>query len=125
MRGTTPTELLTIAHAVCDGQHPVPGMSQSRAACLITRQALELIVDALLANRQFACPDASTRTRMICLAVAYEKDGDRVGHRAETAWRRLSAACHHHAYELSPTRGETKALLEEVAWLDELRTGSL
>jgi hypothetical protein len=118
----TPAELLGLAGAVSDGRHPIPGMSQSRAVCLILRQALEQIVDALLAEKDLGCPAATMRARLICLSVSYGKDAGRIGYRAGTAWSRLSAACHHHAYELSPTRGEARGLLDDVTWLSEQLT---
>lgn len=115
----TVDDLVTLASAVCDGQHPVPGMSRARAACLIARQALEQIVNALLARKLLACPEATMRARLICLGQAYASDPREIGYRADTAWRRLSTACHHHAYELSPAPGEARALINDVRWLAE------
>ncbi len=121
----TVDELVTLASAVCDGRHPVPGMSRTRAACLIARQALGQIVDALLARKLLACPEASMRARLICLGQAYADDPRHIGYRADTAWRRLSVACHHHAYELSPASGEARALIDDVRWLAEQGTESV
>lgn len=118
----TPGALLTLAAEVCDGSHAVPEMSQSRAACLMARQALEQTVDALLVEKRLACPAASMRARLIALSVAYADEPGDIGHRAATVWSRLSAACHHHAYELSPTLGEARALIHEVTCLDGCRT---
>ncbi|WP_329423857.1 hypothetical protein OG339_25550 [Streptosporangium sp. NBC_01495] len=39
--------------------------------------------------------------------------------RVSGAWAALSAACHHHGYELSPTAGELRALYNEVRLLTE------
>ena len=100
-------------------------LSQARAACLLTRQALEQVVDALLAERRLGCPAAGMRVRLICLAQAYTGEPREVAYRAETAWRLLSSACHHHAYELSPSLGEALALVEEVRWLAGQRTEQL
>lgn len=110
-------DLLTLAAAIGDGVESVPGMSDTRAACLITRQALEQVIDALLTQRQLGCPSASMRARLICLGQAYAEEPGEIAYRAETAWRRLSSACHHHAYELNPSRGEAHALINEVDWL--------
>lgn len=110
------SELLSMAHRVCHGQIPIPGMSRARAACLLTRQALEQVIDVLLDEKQSGCPDASARVRLICLADAYDGEPELVD-RAVTAWHRLSSACHQHAYELGPTSGEADTLVDEVTWL--------
>lgn len=112
-------ELLALARDVADGRHQVPGMSQARAVCLLTRQAFEQVVDALLAAYHLSCPAASMRARLISIGQAYGSDPEHVAYRAETAWSRLSAACHHHAYELSPSLSEARMLTEEVAWLSD------
>lgn len=112
-----PADLLAFARDVADGRHQVPGRSQARAVCLLTRQALEQVVDALLDARHLACPAASMRARLISLGQAFGADPEHVAYRAETAWSRLSAACHHHAYELSASLSEARTLVGEVAWL--------
>jgi len=112
-----PADVLALARDVADGRHQVPGMSQARAVCLLTRQAFEQIVDALLESRHLACPTASMRARLISLGQAFGSDPERAAYRAETAWSRLSAACHHHAYELSPSLREARTLVDDVGWL--------
>ena len=112
-----PADLLALARDVADGRHQVPGMSQARAVCLLTRQAFEQVVDALLDIRHLACPAASMRARLISLGQAFGTDPDHVAYRADTAWSRLSGACHHHAYELSPSLSEARTLVDDVAWL--------
>ena len=102
----TADDLLSAAAGVCAGQQLLAERSQARAACLLTRQALEQVVDALLAERRLGCPAAGMRVRLICLAQAYTGEPREVAYRAETAWRLLSSACHHHAYELSPSLGK-------------------
>lgn len=92
-------------------------MSQARAVCLLTRQAFEQVVDALLAARQLACPAASMRARLISLGQAYGHDPERLAYRASNAWAQLSGACHHHAYELSPSPSDARMLVDEVEWL--------
>ena len=111
-------DLLALAWDVADGRHQVPGLSQARAVCLLTRQAFEQVVDALLDARHLACPAASMRARLIGLGQAFGSDPEHVAYRAEAAWSRLSAACHHHAYELSPSLKEARSLVDEVAWLN-------
>ena len=116
-----PTELLALARDVADGRHQMPDMNQARAVCLLTRQAFEQVVDALLGARGLACPAASMRARLISLGQAFGSDPEHVAYRAETAWSGLSAACHHHAYELSPSLSEARTLVDEVAWLSGQR----
>jgi hypothetical protein len=112
-----PAALLALARDVADGRHQVPGMSQARAVCLLTRQAFEQVVDTLLDARHLSCPAASMRVRLISLGQAFESEPEHVAYRAETAWSRLSAACHHHAYELSPSLREARTLVDDVGWL--------
>ena len=119
----TASELLASAEEICAGRLPVPGLSQARAAYLLTRQALEQTVDELLADRGMGCPRVNMRVRLICLAEAYP-DVDGLAQRADAAWHRLSVACHHHAYELSPTVAEATSLICEVRWLGTRSTVS-
>ncbi|MDQ3485608.1 MAG: hypothetical protein M3445_09420, partial [Actinomycetota bacterium] len=77
----------------------------NRAACWIARVALESAVDDLLETKQRSAPDASMRSKLTVLQVAFDQN-DAVSARAEYAWSRLSQACHHHAFELSPTATE-------------------
>lgn len=83
-------------------QNPDTGLADAwpRAAALLTRQALELAVDALLADR-IPHPDGiSMRVRLACLN---ELADPAVAHEAAWLWGRLSTACHHHPYDLAPT----------------------
>jgi hypothetical protein len=59
-------------------------------------------------------PRASMRARLIVLDVLGRPDQT---HSAQVAWNGLSRACHRHAYELSPTDREVRALLDHVAAL--------
>lgn len=120
---TASQEALGLARALADGSRRLPGMSGTRALCLVTRQALELVVADLLRIRGL-CPTGGTmRSRLCCLAIAYDELPE-VAYRAGGAWSRLSTACHHHAYELAPTSGEASALLDEVLWLSRVATGT-
>lgn len=112
--------LLDLGGRLADGSRRLPGLTGPRATCLVARQALQLVVADLLAARGLCPSGGSTRSRLICLSVAYEEQ-PAVGYRAGAAWARLSSGCHHHAYELAPTAGEVRALLEEVAWLHQVQ----
>jgi hypothetical protein len=50
---------------------------------------------------------------LICLAAAYSDQAEPVNDLV-SAWDQLSVACHHHAYELTPTLGEARDLLVRV-----------
>lgn len=111
-----PQAVLDLAQRLADGTAQVPGPAGPRAACLVGRQALELVIVDLLAAHQLRPRGGSTRSHLICLAEAY-RDHDEVSFRASSAWAQLSTACHHHAYELAPTTGEARRLVEELQWL--------
>lgn len=89
----------------------------NRAACWIARAALESVVDDLLADKQFSAPEASMRSKLIILQVAFEHGPTSA--RADYAWSRLSVACHHHAFELAPAASEVRHLIELVARLSD------
>lgn len=107
---------LAAADLLARGAETLAGSNSARAACLLARQALEQVVDDLLEARDFGCPEASMRSRLIALGQAWAEQPD-VGYRAATAWWRLSASCHHHAYELDPTPAEAAGAITDVQWL--------
>lgn len=110
---SSPASLLEQASAVLDG---ATDAHSNRAACWIARAALEKAVDDLLTAQQRSAPDASMRSKLTVLQVAFEQDND-VPARAEYAWSRLSQACHHHAFELSPNATEVRHLIGLVEML--------
>lgn len=107
------SDLLALARAqLNDGD-----AGANRRACWLARSAMEEAIDDLLLSRGVdAGPRASTRAKLTCLEVAYE-DEPRLAARAQYTWARLSEACHHHAYQLSPTASEAKQLVASVALL--------
>jgi hypothetical protein len=60
--------------------------------------------------------NASMRSQQLCLGQTVQEDQ---AVRATYSWHRLSEACHQHAYELAPTVGELRFLLDEVESLIE------
>jgi hypothetical protein len=113
---TAPTdldELLDLARELARGSHPLPGVSSARASCWVARQSLELLIDELLRRRDIDIGRGTARSRLIALNVAYADHHD-IPFRAAASWWRLSAACHHHAFELSPTHAEAVSLVAEV-----------
>jgi hypothetical protein len=112
---SSPGPLLDQASAVLEGASDA---HSNRAACWIARAALESAVDDLLDTQQRSAPDASMRSKLTVLQVAFAQDSD-VPARAEYAWNRLSQACHHHAFELAPTATEVRHLIGLVAGLSD------
>lgn len=56
------------------------------------------------------------RSKLSVLQAAYQAEADIAG-RAEYAWNRLSSACHHHAFELTPVNSEVLHMIELVSAL--------
>ncbi len=116
---TSSGTVLEIAARLADGTTQIAGLSSPRAACLVGRQAFEMVLVDLLAARNMHPTGGTTRSHLICLAVAY-RDQAELSVRASGVWAQLSAACHHHAYELAPTHGEARRLVQEVKGLRSL-----
>ena len=116
MIGRDAANLLGLGRALACGDLQLPGTSGPRGACIIARQALEQVVAELLQARGLECAQATMRTKLICLRQSYAAEPGLV-FQAETAWWRLSVACHHHAFELAPTPTQALVLVEDVARL--------
>lgn len=106
-------DLLTQAERLLNGEVAVPAHS-ARAACWLARAALEEAVGALLVNRRLEPGAATMRTRLICLESAYRATDDATVMDAMYVWTALSAATHHHAFELAPTLSEARHLVDLV-----------
>lgn len=89
----------------------------NRAACWIARAALESAVDDILVSRDRNAAAATMRSKLTVLQVALEKTHAEVPALAEYAWNGLSLACHHHAFELTPTASEVQHLIDLVRQL--------
>lgn len=104
------TDLLVYACAVLDGAIPMPPRRAARAAAMLTRRALEDIAHSMGANLD----RAAMRSRLVCIRVLLsDEDADA----AEIGWIGLCRACHHHAYELTPTEAEVRHLADVVGSL--------
>jgi hypothetical protein len=107
--------LIGHARAVLDGRTPVPPGQQAHVASFLARQALEDIVLSLCERRiQSLDYPVAMRSRLIVLGMLSEPQ---TATAIEVAWIGLSAACHHHAYELAPTAAEVRHLINIVAGL--------
>jgi hypothetical protein len=117
--------LLADAEGLLQGDLSVGKTHSIRAACWVARSALEVVVSDLLAQRSYSPGDASMRSRLSCLEVAYA-DRPALVLTAEYAWSGLSNACHHHAFQLSPSLAEARHLVGLVRQLaDEPPSGGL
>jgi len=86
-----------------------------RASAILARTALETTVLRLWERRDLDLQRSTMRAQLICLRT-YLGDRD-LATRAGHAWSALSAACHHHYYELAPTAAELETWFSVV---DEL-----
>ena len=101
---------LSLAEALLAGDIRIPRVPATRAACWVARRGLETMVPLLLERRDVDPGEASMKVQLICLSVAYRDDPVLVSDLA-SAWDQLSRACHHHAYELTPTTTEVQHLI--------------
>ena len=108
--GHAAAALLLSARRALAGELAVPPARVSRAAAVLGRGALESII-AEECRRIGVPARAKGRTRLICMRVLSDAV---VARRAGLAWARLSNACHHHSYELSPSAVEVAHLLDLV-----------
>lgn len=102
---------LQVADNILDGKVRTAGINRARAACWVTRRGLEELVAELLCRRSVAVGRGNMRSKLICLSVAYDDQPERAA-AITMAWDQLSRACHHHAYELTPTSAEAQHLIE-------------
>lgn len=89
-----------------------PGL-RARAAAVLLRLALDETLDAFWRGVSPAM-SRSGRSRMLCLQWYVRPS---VARRWHTTWSALSAACHHHTYELPPTPAEVRAWHQDVTEL--------
>jgi hypothetical protein len=108
--GAEITRHLSLAEALLAGAVRIPRVPAARAACWVARRGLETMVPLLLHRRQVDPGLASMHVQLICLTIAYGDDPLLVSDLAN-AWDQLSRACHHHAYELTPTTTEVQHLI--------------
>lgn len=118
---TEPAELVQAARAVVERPGTLPRTTWPRAAALLARQALETAVADRLAAVAPGLEACSRATQFIALRW-YVAAPDLARHAHQT-WAALSHACHHHAYDLPPTGGELRRLLEDVEHLVDRLAG--
>jgi hypothetical protein len=108
---TRPLALLDQADAMRLSDLETSASYWARAAALLARMALETAVSDRLAAVHPDLPNATMRSRLLVLPVCADEG---VVREAVRAWVGLSRACHHHPYELAPTKGELSDLVGAV-----------
>ena len=89
----------------------------SRAAALLTRQALESALDKMWADTLPGMEQASRFTQLACIGQVLT-DRTLIAE-VRSAWTSLSRACHHHHYELGPTAAELERWMLQTEHLVE------
>jgi cytochrome c5 len=84
-----------------------------RAATLLTRQALEVALKTFWSAKARGVEECTARAQLLCLG-RYLGD-EALAQRAHHVWSALSRSCHHHPYDLAPTREEIAAWHAVVA----------
>ncbi|MGY1601670.1 hypothetical protein [Geodermatophilus sp. SYSU D00815] len=85
-----------------------------RTVAFLLRSVLEREIDDYWRRHSPGVERAPMRAQLVVLGRR-EYAGPAVGRAAGNAWDLLSAACHHHAYELAPTAEELRSWLTQVA----------
>ena len=83
-----------------------------RASALLARHALEELLEEFWAVHAPPLARANRRAQMVALR-GYPAVADSVA-RVRVAYAGLSSGCHHHPYELPPTRAELDGLIATV-----------
>lgn len=107
--------LLDYACDILDGRVAL-GLRGTRTAALLARRAFEDWLDeqsASWSGSSYYGP--TTRSKLVVLEALQGVD---LGQLVKRTWQRLSAACHHHSYELQPSAAEVRDLVEQVRGLD-------
>lgn len=104
-------ELLACARDLVDRSDEVTAGLWSRAAAFLARQALETAIADLWRAKIPAVAACSMRAQLLALSTAADRPTAR---RARHVYTTLSRACHHRAYELSPTADELRGWIDEI-----------
>jgi hypothetical protein len=95
------------------------GSRGTRTAALLARRAFEDWLDEQSApwlGSSYYGP--STKSKLVVLEALRGID---LGQLVKRIWQGLSAACHHHSYELQPSAAEVRDLVEQIRNLDSAK----
>lgn len=103
-------ELLALCRVLVNSNDWATAFWWGRAAAVLARQAVELSLDEFWAQRSIPMVDATARGQFLALRLyLVDEDMAAEGH---ATWSLLSRACHHHPYDLQPSRDEV------LGWID-------
>ena len=111
----TPRALLQLSRRAVHGSDPGMRGLWARAAALLTRQTLELGLIGIWRKRAPSLEKSNYTLQLLCLPH-YLRDAE-LAHELAHTWSALSAACHHHAYQLPPTAAELETWQRTVEQL--------
>ncbi len=117
---TTPADLLRAAEGLVGGGASGAKGAWSRAAALLTRQAIEASLTDLWTRRSPGVARCPARIQLICLPAA-GLDTE-VAQQLRHAWAVLSAACHHHPYDVAPSSHELREWIRVAVTLNKAVT---
>lgn len=103
-------QLLAMCRTLVDSNDWATAFWWGRAAAVLARQAVELSLDEFWAQRSMPMIDASARGQFLALRL-YLAD-EAMAAEGHATWSLLSRACHHHPYDLQPSRDEV------LGWID-------
>jgi hypothetical protein len=106
-------ELLAAARQLANDAGTEHRGTWPRAAALLARQALEVALKTFWSFTAAGMEAAPFKTQLLCLDGYIRPAVARQGYQT---WSALSRACHHHVYELAPTRDEL------LAWCDDVES---
>ena len=83
-----------------------------RATAALGRQAIENAMDVFWHKTEPSIARAPMRAQLLSLPVYFPDE--QMAESISSTWASLSRACHYHPYELPPTTGELRYLLDTV-----------
>jgi len=117
---TTSAQLLRAAQNLMGKDGSRAKGAWARGAALLTRQAIEASLADLWGQRSPGVARCPARAQLICLPAA-GLDAD-VARQVRHAWSLLSAACHHHPYDVAPSSQELRQWVRAAARLNKIVT---
>lgn len=103
-------ELLALCRTLVDSDDWATAFWWGRGAAVLARQAVELSLDEFWAQRAMPMVDATARGQFLALRLYLEEPS--VAAEGHATWSLLSRACHHHPYDLQPSRDEVLGWIE-------------
>ena len=103
-------ELLALCRRLVNTDDWTTAFWWGRAAAVLARQAVELSVDEFWAQRSIPMVGTSARSQVLALRL-YLPHAE-LAAEGHATWSLLSRACHHHPYDLQPSRDEV------LGWID-------